>query len=258
REGCVLVDLKIEFGVNTKGEVVLADVIDNDSWRVWPNGDRRLQLDKQFYRDLPEVTDEALKELKKNYEKVADLTAHFVKSAKSTRVVIVMGSAADKDYSTKIAKETERYGVGHVHLHVCSAHKSTAEALRLIAKYEGEQGRLHRFTDAASFRRRRSDGVRRGRWSLQRSRARDLGKHDARCDQRAAVWCRLGRPGRVEFAAYAFGHRLHDCARPRGSRSGRGEDSQHRGPSDLREDSRRSVQQRPQDLRRRKGHRDEV
>ncbi|KAH7719636.1 multifunctional protein ADE2 [Aphelenchoides avenae] len=138
REGCVLVDLKIEFGVNTKGEVVLADVIDNDSWRVWPNGDRRLQLDKQFYRDLPEVTDEALKELKKNYEKVADLTAHFVKSTKSTRVVIVMGSAADKDYSSKIAKEAERYGVGHVHLHVCSAHKSTAEALKLIAKYEDD------------------------------------------------------------------------------------------------------------------------
>lgn len=46
-----------------------------------------------------------------------------------------------------------------------------------------------------------------------------------------------------------FRHRLHDRTRPRGSRSGRGEDSQRVGPPDLREDSRRSVQQRPQDLR---------
>lgn len=49
---------------------MLSDVIDNDSWRVWPAGDRRLQLDKQFYRDMPEVTQDALKQLVKNYEKV--------------------------------------------------------------------------------------------------------------------------------------------------------------------------------------------
>lgn len=60
--------------------------------------------------------------------------------------------------------------------------------------------------DTLPFRRRRSDGVRRGSRPLQRSRARDLGQHDARRDQRTAVQCRLGRSGRVEFAAYAFGY----------------------------------------------------
>src|SRR5262249_327706 len=47
-QGGTLVDLKVEFGFDTKDRLLLADVIDNDSWRVVESG---AYIDKQVYRD---------------------------------------------------------------------------------------------------------------------------------------------------------------------------------------------------------------
>lgn len=69
-----LIDLKIEFGRNPQGQLLVADVIDNDSWRLWPGGDKSRMLDKQVYRNLKDITNEALQDIADRYALVADLT----------------------------------------------------------------------------------------------------------------------------------------------------------------------------------------
>jgi len=72
-----LVDLKIEFGRTDAGELLVADVIDNDSWRIWPGGEQGRMLDKQVYRNAVVIDDSLLADLLARYERVAELTATF-------------------------------------------------------------------------------------------------------------------------------------------------------------------------------------
>ncbi|HEY9085323.1 MAG TPA: phosphoribosylaminoimidazolesuccinocarboxamide synthase [Candidatus Tyrphobacter sp.] len=81
RRDVVLVDLKVEFGRVTGGaeqdKLVIADVIDNDSWRIWPHGREEAMLDKQIYRNLDRRDGEALARVKRAYEEVAEMVAAF-------------------------------------------------------------------------------------------------------------------------------------------------------------------------------------
>ncbi len=92
RRDTLLVDLKVEFGRLVGGEgrgnLVIADVIDNDSWRIWPQAREDLMLDKQLYRNLAEVTPADLERIRQNYEQVADLVNTFL-SARQGMVALV-------------------------------------------------------------------------------------------------------------------------------------------------------------------------
>uniref|UniRef100_A0A4X1SK00 PurE domain-containing protein n=1 Tax=Sus scrofa TaxID=9823 RepID=A0A4X1SK00_PIG len=127
----------IEFGVDvTTKEIVLADVIDNDSWRLWPSGDRSQQKDKQSYRDLKEVTPEGLQMVKKNFEWVAERVELLLKTESQCRVVVLMGSTSDLSHCEKIKKACGNFGIP-CELRVTSAHKGPDETLRIKAEYEG-------------------------------------------------------------------------------------------------------------------------
>jgi phosphoribosylaminoimidazole carboxylase/phosphoribosylaminoimidazole-succinocarboxamide synthase len=85
-EGGTLVDLKVEFGFDAKGNLLLADVVDNDSWRVLEGG---AYIDKQIYREGGALEDVAAK-----YRHVAEVTGHF--HLPRQRIILWCGSDKDK------------------------------------------------------------------------------------------------------------------------------------------------------------------
>ena len=120
-EGGTLVDLKVEFGYDTKGRLLLADVIDNDSWRVVESG---AYIDKQVYRDGGALDDVAEK-----YRRVAGITGHF--RVPRQRIVLWRGSESDKTepFADALGDAKEMMTVV-----TCSVHKQPVLAARTLQR----------------------------------------------------------------------------------------------------------------------------
>jgi len=123
-EGGTLVDLKVEFGFDAKGRLLLADVIDNDSWRVIENGS---YIDKQVYRDGGALDDVAAK-----YRLVAEITDRF--QVPRQRIILWRGSETDR---TEAFSEALGDLADLMSVVTCSVHKepvTAASALHRMAQ----------------------------------------------------------------------------------------------------------------------------
>lgn len=79
RQGYLMSDFKIEVGWDQLGALQIGDVIQNDEWRLQRIiGETREEMSKQCYRDLKEVTSEALVEIRRKYEEVASVSDNFL------------------------------------------------------------------------------------------------------------------------------------------------------------------------------------
>jgi len=114
-EGGRLVDLKVEFGFDSKGTLLLADVIDNDSWRVIEGG---AYIDKQVYRDGGALDDVAAK-----YRHVAEVTSRF--HVPRQRIILWRGSDKDK---TEVFSDALGEFADLMSVVTCSVHKEPVAA----------------------------------------------------------------------------------------------------------------------------------
>jgi phosphoribosylaminoimidazole-succinocarboxamide synthase len=144
RRDTLLVDLKIEFGRiasgEGKGQLVIADVIDNDAWRVWPQGREDLMLDKQRYRNLAAVTPADLAEVRANYEAVAETVGTFP-LMRPGMVAIVADGPEFGERSAQVAQALGSFGLPAAR-HVASATRTPGYVLQLVTQLDATFARL--------------------------------------------------------------------------------------------------------------------
>jgi len=144
RRDTLLVDLKIEFGRlasgDGKGSLVIADVIDNDSWRIWPQGREELMLDKQIYRNLQTVTPDDLKLIHEKYEQVADAVGAFP-VMRPGMIAILCDGSEHADFATNVMHAVQQFGLPTVR-HVVSVERTPGFVLQLASQLDATFARI--------------------------------------------------------------------------------------------------------------------
>lgn len=120
-EGRTLVDFKVEFGFDAQNRLLLADVIDNDSWRVLDHG---AYIDKQVYRDGGALDDVAA-----TYRRVAEITGNF--RVPQQRIILWRGSESDNP--EPFAKALGAFA-DMMQVVTCSIHKEPVAGAALLHK----------------------------------------------------------------------------------------------------------------------------
>jgi len=125
---CRLIDFKIEFGIDADGNLLVADVIDNDSWRVrtfdWK------ELSKQLFRDNHEMS-----EIKEKYELVAKIISQW--RLPKQALIVWKGSKSDEFLPQVLSSSSGAIAGIDVNEVVLSGHKSPAACLEKLEETLG-------------------------------------------------------------------------------------------------------------------------
>ncbi len=124
--GFRLIDFKIEFGITTNGELVIADVIDNDSWRLRTNAWE--EVSKQCFRD-----NAGMEEIGSKYAMVAKLTDAFL--LPQQRIVTWKGSKNDLNLEGCGLPSHRSVAFSEI---IVSGHKSPSACLDILEVTLGE------------------------------------------------------------------------------------------------------------------------
>ncbi len=131
---CTLCDLKVEFGFKLDGTLLVADVIDNDSWRVF--NEKGEHLDKQRYRDGA-----TLVEILALYKEVAHRTEAFASLAKTKPTIVLWRASPSDPIAPFTSAMTDLTGSG-ITLEDCvgSVHKKPERCLWVLREILAKPG----------------------------------------------------------------------------------------------------------------------
>ncbi|MBU1290139.1 AIR carboxylase family protein [Patescibacteria group bacterium] len=120
--GLRMIDMKIEFGITADGKLIVADVIDNDSWRL--RDAKWQELSKEAFRQ-----GEELSEVEKKYGIVSSL----IDQIRIPKQVLIFWKGSKSDLSLNV--QIVHFDINEI---ILSGHKSPRKALAQLDKIIGK------------------------------------------------------------------------------------------------------------------------